>query len=109
MEENKIQGLTDEQLKVLRYFDNPVKWIQENNKEVNCSLYSVSPLRLMCRSFGVDYDECRDFYGNIAKDLDDMGLLDARIMNTTMTPDGAKSKRTTSKARGILSSHQGKK
>jgi len=90
---NFVDTLTHWHMRILKLFDNPIKWGQENNiKWPNWEFGGLSSV--LSHAFP-EFRGRRDFYEQLFRDLFARGLLNTESLETTMTASGLFASRTT--------------
>ncbi|MFZ2055026.1 MAG: hypothetical protein WAU81_12635 [Candidatus Aminicenantales bacterium] len=88
-----VDTLTSWHIKILKYFDDPIRWGKEHNIKFR-ELEFGAPAHALENAFPELKGE-RDFYDLIIRDLYSMGLMSIESLHTTMTNQGIFASRTT--------------
>lgn len=96
---NFVDSFTPNHMKILKFFDDPKTWA-ENNKINLTNFAAGSPSAILERAFP---QLRKDFYDLVVKDLSDKGLMEGQSLHVMMTGPGAIASRTSQIGKRFLS------
>lgn len=95
-----VDELTPWHLRMLKFFDDPLEW--GNNHNVEYPKWRSAAASSALEHALPELEGRRDFYDQIARDLDLRGLMRGQKLHTMMTPRGALGSRTTTMGKQFL-------